>query len=173
MLSRTPFFFLISIVPTFAHFLSLFLLILSVYSGLLVTGERVVNNWAKFVLTVWLFVVLILTQSYTASLTSLLTVQQLQPTVTDVDMLLKNGDLVGFQEGSFVQEILAHVGFHMENLRAYRSSEELAQLFEKGSLSAAFDETPFMKVFLSTYCSKYAMVEPTFFKADSGFAFVS
>lgn len=131
------------------------------------------SNLAKFVVTVWVFVVLILTQSYTASLTSILTVQQLQPTVTDIDMLLKNGDLVGFQEGSFVQGILIQLGFRRENLRAYRSAEELAQLFEKGWLSAAFDEIPFMNLFLTTYCSKYAMVEPTLLKADSGLAFVS
>ncbi|XP_050381657.1 LOW QUALITY PROTEIN: glutamate receptor 2.8-like [Argentina anserina] len=133
--------------------------------------EQLVSNLAKFVVTVWLFVVLILTQSYTASLTSILTVQQLQPTITDIEMILKNGDLVGFQEGSFVQGILIHLGFHRENLRAYRSAEELDQLFEKGSLSAALDETPFMNLFISTYCSKYAMVEPTSLKADSGFAF--
>ncbi|KAL6133901.1 hypothetical protein ACLB2K_066134 [Fragaria x ananassa] len=133
--------------------------------------EELMSNLAKFVVTVWVFVVLILTQSYTASLTSILTVQQLQPTVTDIDMLLKNGDLVGFQEGSFVQGILIQLGFRRENLRAYRSTEELAQLFEKGRLSAAFDEIPFMNLFLTTYCSKYAMVEPTLLKADSGFAF--
>ncbi|KAB1228341.1 Glutamate receptor 2.5 [Morella rubra] len=39
---------------------------------------------------VWLFVVLILTSSYTASLSSMLTVQQLQPNVTDIEWLKKN-----------------------------------------------------------------------------------
>lgn len=102
------------------------------------------SNLTKFVVPVWCFVVLILTQMYTASFTSILTVQQLQPTVTDVGQLLKNWDFIGFQEGSFVQGILTHqLGFRMEKLRAYRSTQELDQLFEKWSISDAFDESSF------------------------------
>ncbi|XP_021832745.1 glutamate receptor 2.9-like, partial [Prunus avium] len=40
---------------------------------------KVVNNWSRLVLIIWVFVVLILTQSYTANLASMLTVQRLQP----------------------------------------------------------------------------------------------
>ncbi|KAB1221985.1 Glutamate receptor 2.7 [Morella rubra] len=46
--------------------------------------EKVYNNLTRLVIVVWLFVVLILTSSYTASLSSMLTVQQLQPNVTDI-----------------------------------------------------------------------------------------
>ncbi|KAG8375362.1 hypothetical protein BUALT_Bualt10G0092200 [Buddleja alternifolia] len=46
--------------------------------------ERVISNLSRVVMIIWLLVVLILTQSYTASLASMLTVQQLHPTVTDV-----------------------------------------------------------------------------------------
>ncbi|XP_050126579.1 glutamate receptor 2.8-like [Malus sylvestris] len=135
--------------------------------------ERVVSNLARFVVIIWCFVVLILTQSYTASLTSLLTVQQLQPTVTDVNLLLKNGDNVAYQSGSFVLGILKQLGFPDEKLKTFGSPEELNQLFQNGSkkdgISAAFDENPYMELFLAQYCSKYTMLEPTF-KAD-GFAF--
>ena len=75
------------------------------------------SNLARFVVIIWCFVVLILTQSYTASLTSLLTVQQLQPTVTDVNLLLKNRDNVAYQPGSFVHGILKELGFRMKILR--------------------------------------------------------
>lgn len=133
------------------------------------------SNLARFVVIIWCFVVLILTQSYTASLTSLLTVQQLQPTVTDVNLLLKNGDNVGYQLGSFVLGILKQLGFQEKNLKTFTSLEELNELFHKGAandgIAAAFDETPYMKLFLATYCSKYTMVEPRF-KAE-GWAFVS
>ena len=133
------------------------------------------SNLARFVVIIWCFVVLILTQSYTASLTSLLTVQQLQPTVTDVNLLLKYKDNVAYQPGSFVHGILKELGFQDENLKTFNTPEELNQLFQNGSrkngISAAFDETPYMKLFLATYCSKYTLVDPTF-KAD-GFAFVS
>ncbi|XP_068313004.1 glutamate receptor 2.9-like [Pyrus communis] len=136
--------------------------------------ERVVSNSARFVVIIWCFVVLILTQSYTASLTSLLTVQQLQPTVTDVNLLLKNRDSVAYLSGSFVFGILKQLGFPDDRLVTYDTPEELHKLFQNGSnkhgISAAFDETPYMKLFLAKYCSKYTLVEPTF-KAD-GFAFV-
>ncbi|XP_062023198.1 glutamate receptor 2.8-like isoform X2 [Rosa rugosa] len=136
--------------------------------------ERVRTNLARFVVIVWCFVVLILTQSYTASFSSILTVQQLQPVITDVNMLLKNGDNVGYQAGSFIYWILKETGFQEANLWTYESPEELNELLQNGNekhgISAAFDETPYMKLFLAIYCSKYTMVEPTF-KAD-GFAFV-
>lgn len=54
---------------------------------------------------------MVLTSSYTASLTSMLTVQQLQPTVTDVHELLKSGECVGYQRGSYVKGLLEELGF--------------------------------------------------------------
>ncbi|XP_062097846.1 glutamate receptor 2.7-like isoform X2 [Humulus lupulus] len=135
--------------------------------------ERVVSNLARFVVIIWCFVVLILTQSYTASLASLLTVQQLQPTITDVNQLLKNKEKVGFHRGSFIEGILKQMGFEDHQFVIYDTPEDLYQLFANGSknngIAAAFDETPYMKLFMTKYCSKFTMVEPTF-KAD-GFAF--
>ncbi|XP_021824206.1 glutamate receptor 2.8-like isoform X1 [Prunus avium] len=136
--------------------------------------EQVVSNLGRFVVIIWCFVVLVLTQSYTASLSSILTIQQLQPIVTDVNLLLKNGDNVGYQEGYFIYGILSKLGFKDDKLRTYNSAEELDKLLqngnENGGISAAFDETPYMKLFLATNCLKYTLVEPTF-KAD-GFALV-
>ncbi|XVF35720.1 hypothetical protein REPUB_Repub18cG0170500 [Reevesia pubescens] len=136
--------------------------------------ERVVSNLARFVVIIWCFVVLILTQSYTASLTSLLTVQQLQPAVTDIHELVKKGEKAGFQQGSFAEGILKGLDFAESQLIEYQSPEELHQLFENGrangGIAAALDEIPYMKLFLAKYCSKYTTVEPTF-KTD-GFGFV-
>ncbi|XWS17895.1 hypothetical protein CRYUN_Cryun33cG0107700 [Craigia yunnanensis] len=136
--------------------------------------ERVVSNLARFVVTIWCFVVLILTQSYTASLTSLLTVEKLQPTVTDINELLRKGEKVGFQQGSFVEGILKGLHFSESQLISYRSPEERHDLFVKGSandgIAAALDEIPYLKLFLAKYCGKYTTVEPTF-KTD-GFGFV-
>ncbi|XP_050126657.1 glutamate receptor 2.7-like [Malus sylvestris] len=136
--------------------------------------ERVVSNLARFVVIIWCFVVLILTQGYAASLTSFLTVQQLKPVVTDCQHLMRNGDYVGFKTGSFIYGILKQLGFQDDKFRTYKYEEELDELLHKGNenggISAAFDETPYLKLFVSTYCSKYTIVEPTF-KGD-GFAFV-
>ena len=141
----------------------------------MIAGEIVVSNLSRAVVLIWCFVVLILTQSYTASLTSLLTVQQLRPTVTDVHELIKKGEYVGYQEGSFVLGILLDLGFDESKLIVYNSTEQCDDLLSKGSgnggIAAAFDEVPYMRLFLSKYCSKYAMIDPTF-KTD-GFGFVS
>nr|XP_034917814.1 glutamate receptor 2.8-like [Populus alba] len=137
--------------------------------------ETVVSNLSRAVVIIWCFVVLILTQSYTASLTSLLTVQQLRPTVTDVHELIKKGEYVGYQHGCFVKGILLDLGFDESKLIVYNTTEQWDDLLSKGSgnggIAAAFDEVPYTRLFLSKYCSKYAMIDPTF-KTD-GFGFVS
>ncbi|XP_057432782.1 glutamate receptor 2.7-like [Lotus japonicus] len=138
--------------------------------------EKVVSNLARFVVTVWVFVVLILVQSYTASLTSLLTVEQLRPTITDVHQLLKNRMNVGYLEGSFVYGILKGLGFQDDQLKTYKSPEECNELFIKGSanggISAAFDEVPYVKYFLGkSCCSKYTTVEPRFKTGGFGYVF--
>ena len=134
-----------------------------------------ISNLGRFVVIVWYFVVLILTQSYTASLTSHLTVQQLKPTITDVHELIKRGENVGYQKGSFVSGILKKLGFNENKLIEYNSPEECNEFFIKGSakggIAAAFDEVPFMRLFIGQYCSKYTMTEPTF--KTAGFGFVS
>ena len=136
-------------------------------------GERVISNLGRFVVIVWCFVVLILIQSYTASLTSHLTVQQLKPTITDVNELIRRGEKVGYQKDSFVPGILKQLGFNENNLLVYSSSEECDALFIKGSakggIAAAFDEVPYMRLFIGQYCSKYTMTEPTFKTAGFGF----
>ncbi|KAM3686050.1 hypothetical protein ACB098_11G170600 [Castanea mollissima] len=137
--------------------------------------ETLFNNLARFVVIIWVFVVLILTQSYTASLTSLLTVQQLQPTVTDVNQLIKNGEYVGYPEGSFVLGILEEMNFDPAKLRTYKSIEECDELLSKGSanggIAAAFDDVPCMKILLSQHCSKYAMVRSIYKTDGLGFVF--
>jgi ionotropic glutamate receptor len=136
----------------------------------------VVNNWSKFVMIIWIFVVLILTQSYTASLTSMLTVQRLQPAFIDVKEIKKNGYFVGYQNGSFVKELLTkQLNFNETMLRAYNTPEEYNEALSNGShnggVAAIFDEIPFIKLFLAKYCSKYTMVGPTY--KTGGFGFVS
>ncbi|KAL7159593.1 hypothetical protein ABFS83_01G038200 [Erythranthe nasuta] len=136
--------------------------------------EKVESNWGRSLLIIWFFLVLILTQSYTASLTSMLTVQKLQPTVTDVSELIKNKEYVGYSNPSFVFGLLKEMGIDASRLRPFNSAEEMDELLSKGSrnggIAAAFHEIPYIKLFRGKYCSKYMMVGPTY-KAD-GFGFV-
>ncbi|XP_010914101.1 glutamate receptor 2.7 [Elaeis guineensis] len=136
--------------------------------------EKLESNLSRFAVIVWVFVVLILTSSYTASLTSMLTVQQLQPTVTDVNELLKNGEHVGYQDGSFVLGMLKKMNFKDDKLRNYSTVDQYAQALRNGSahggVAAIFDEIPYLKLFLSEHCADYTMVGRTY-KTD-GFGFV-
>ncbi|OVA04240.1 Ionotropic glutamate receptor [Macleaya cordata] len=135
--------------------------------------ERVRSNLSRMVLIIWVFVVLILTSSYTASLTSTLTVQQL--TVSDINQLIRNGDYVGHQQGSYVQGLLKRLHFDESKLRGYVSPHDYADALSKGSqkggVAAIFDEILYIKVFLSKYCDKYAMVGPTYNTNGFGFVF--
>ncbi|PPD81281.1 hypothetical protein GOBAR_DD21786 [Gossypium barbadense] len=69
--------------------------------------EKVYSNLTRMVVVVWLFVVLVLNSSYTASLTSMLTVKRLGPNVTESELLKRanlkigcDGDSFVFQKGS-------------------------------------------------------------------------
>ncbi|KAL5548983.1 hypothetical protein UlMin_004214 [Ulmus minor] len=139
--------------------------------------ERLMNNWSRFVLIIWIFLVLVLTQSYTASLASLLTVQHLQPAVADVSELIRNNDSVGYQNNSYVRDFLIkQLNFNQSNVKSYSSPQEYDEALSKGSkkggVDAIFDEIPYIKVFLAKYCyNKYVMAGPTY-KSD-GLGFVS
>ncbi|KAL5207957.1 hypothetical protein ABZP36_032392 [Zizania latifolia] len=135
--------------------------------------EKLESNLSRLVVIIWVFVVLILTSSYTASLTSMLTVQKLQPTVTDARELVRRGDYIGFQEGTFIEPLLKKMGFQ-DRMRSYSTADQYADALSKGSanggVAAIFDEIPYLKIFLSQYCDGYTMVGPIY-KTD-GFGFV-
>ena len=120
--------------------------------------------------------VLILTQSYTASLASMLTVQQLKPEFVDVKEIKRNDYFVGYHNDSFVRELLIkQLNIDESKLKPYRTPEEYDEALSNGThnggVAAIFDEIPYIKLFLSKYGSRYAMVGPIY-KTD-GFGFVS
>uniref|UniRef100_A0A0D9XDY9 Ionotropic glutamate receptor C-terminal domain-containing protein n=1 Tax=Leersia perrieri TaxID=77586 RepID=A0A0D9XDY9_9ORYZ len=138
-------------------------------------GERVDNILSRLVVIVWVFVLLVITSSYTANLSSILTVQQLQPTVTDVHELLKNGEYVGYHDGSYLSNLLEGLGFDRTKMRAYDNSDDFADALAKGSqnggISAVVHEVPYIKIFLAKHCKGYTMVGPIYKSEGFGFAF--
>ncbi|CAN6819523.1 unnamed protein product [Brassica oleracea var. botrytis] len=137
--------------------------------------ERVLSFWARLVVIIWYFLVLVLTQSYTASLSSLLTSQQLDSTITSMNSLLAKGEPVGYQLSSFLLGRCWESGFSDANLVTYGSAENCDDLLskgpQKGGISAAFMEVPYVKLFLGQYCNKYKMVETPFKFNGLGFVF--
>ncbi|KAI3830767.1 hypothetical protein MKW92_045996 [Papaver armeniacum] len=138
--------------------------------------KRVHNSMVKVVLIVWVFVLLLLSSSYTASLTSMLTVHRLEPTVTDVHELIKSRQNVGYLEGTFVYTMLKRMGFDESNLKPYISTEDFKEAFtelrnKEDRIVAAFDEAPYNRLLLAKYCHKYALVGQMYKTEGFGFAF--
>ncbi|CAM8983997.1 unnamed protein product [Rhodiola kirilowii] len=133
--------------------------------------DSVVDGRSRFVLVAWYMLMMIILQSYSACLSSILTVQNLNPFVANV-----NSYSVGYQEGSFVKDFLIQtLHFDESKLRPYKTMQEYHEALTNGSrhdgIAAFFDETPYIKLFLSKYCSKYKIVGPSYKTDGFGFAF--
>ncbi|KAF6177166.1 hypothetical protein GIB67_025503 [Kingdonia uniflora] len=134
--------------------------------------EKLHSNFTRLVIVVWLFVVFVLTCSYTASLTSMLTVQRFEPTVTDVDYLKIHNSTVGCDGDSFIRNYLEKVlNFHPKNIRNIASRDFYADELRSGNISAAFMELPYERVFFSKYCNKFKTIGPTDRFGGLGFVF--
>jgi ionotropic glutamate receptor len=122
-----------------------------------------------------MFVLLVLASSYTASFASMLTVQKLSPTVTDVHELQKKGEYVGFHRGSYIEGLLVDIGFERSKIRPYDTPDDFYGALSKGSknggIAALIHEVPYIKLFLANYSKGYTMVGPIY--KSAGFAFVS
>ncbi|KAL6001843.1 hypothetical protein ACLOJK_040407 [Asimina triloba] len=123
----------------------------SVSTFVFASTAQLKSNYSRFIENLWTFLVFVLVTGYTANLTSMLTVEKLQPTVRDMQSLLKNGDNVGYQTGSFVYGRLKNLGFQESKLKNYSTVEQYAEALELGShrggVSAIIDEIPYLKVF--------------------------
>ncbi|KAJ4801829.1 glutamate receptor 2.2 [Rhynchospora pubera] len=133
--------------------------------------ERLVSNLSRLVVIIWVFVVLILQQSYTASLTSKLTVEQLQATVTSIDQIIKEGSYVGYLNDSFMPALLKRMGVNESKMIVLSSPKDYNEALSTGRVAAVVDEIPYLKVFLNKYPKNYSMVGPTYRIDGFGFVF--
>ncbi|XP_010266236.1 PREDICTED: glutamate receptor 3.2-like [Nelumbo nucifera] len=133
--------------------------------------ENTVSTLGRFVLIIWLFVVLIINSSYTASLTSILTVQQLSSPIKGIETLMTSTEPIGFQVGSFAENYLnEEFNIPKSRLVALGSPEEYATALDKGTVAAVVDERSYVELFLSKQC-KFSIVGREFTKSGWGFAF--
>ncbi|KAG6526862.1 hypothetical protein ZIOFF_016865 [Zingiber officinale] len=137
--------------------------------------ENTVSTLGRFVLIIWLFVVLIINSSYTASLTSILTVQQLSSGIHGLDSLISSSDPIGYQVGSFAKNYMMEELniaesrlVSLNNPKAYERALELGP--KNGGVAAIVDEFAYVELFMSTNC-KYRPVGQEFTKNGWGFAF--
>ncbi|XP_042049403.1 glutamate receptor 2.7-like [Salvia splendens] len=135
--------------------------------------EKVKSNLSRFVVIIWLFAVLVLTASYTANLTSLRTVKQLD--ATDFRDITMKGECVGFKESSIVRGVLDSTIPDTSKFKVLTSFEEYHQALSlgsrKGGVAAVVDNLPSIKLFLYNYCHKYTMSGSIHKNSGFGFAF--
>jgi len=139
-------------------------------------GQVVAKNCSRFVLMVWLLLAFVLMQSYTANLTSILTLDKMQPSFLSVNDLRKGDHYVGYQEGSFVCDLLVHqLKFNPSKLKAYGNVSSYHRALklgsQRGGVTAIFDEVPYLNVYLQKFRSNYIISGPTY--RTDGFGFVS
>jgi ionotropic glutamate receptor len=134
--------------------------------------ENTVSTLGRFVLIIWLFVVLIINSSYTASLTSILTVQQLSTGILGLDSLLSSNDPIGYQVGSFARSyMMQELGVPASRLRELAIddyADSLQRGPSNGGVAAIVDELPYVELFLSTNC-QFRTVGQEFTKSGWGF----
>uniref|UniRef100_M8BYA8 Glutamate receptor n=1 Tax=Aegilops tauschii TaxID=37682 RepID=M8BYA8_AEGTA len=133
--------------------------------------ETLKSNLSRFVVLVWVFVVLILQSSYTASLTSMLTVPQLEPAVADYGELQRGTEMVGVMNNSFVLRAMTASGFPQGRLVRYPNSQTIHECLLNGSIGAVVNETPYLRIFLKTYRDNFTMTGPLNKTGGFGFAF--
>ncbi|KAE8768669.1 Glutamate receptor 2.5 [Hordeum vulgare] len=141
-------------------------------------GHTIRSPLSKIVVVIWCFVVLVLVQSYTANLSSILTAKRLRPRVTDFTQLQQSDDFVGYQDDSFVRSFLLNHNISENRLRNYTTKEEYAAALKKGTenkgVSAIVDEIPYLTSFLSDprYRNDFRMMHGCIYKTPGfGFAF--
>ncbi|XP_062228308.1 glutamate receptor 2.8-like [Phragmites australis] len=112
-------------------------------------GHIIRSPMSKIVVVIWCFAVLLLVQSYTANLSSMLTAKRLRPWVRDLNQLVRNRKYIGYQQGGFMYHVLRKEGVGDDRLRPYGNQTEYADALRNGSVAAIADEIPYLSYFLS------------------------
>ncbi|KAL9328317.1 hypothetical protein ACSQ67_003320 [Phaseolus vulgaris] len=137
--------------------------------------ENTVSTLGRAVLIIWLFVVLIINSSYTASLTSILTVQQLYYSIKGIESLVNSKEPIGYTQGSFAKNYLVQE-IHIEESRLVplTTPEDIARALrngpKNGGVAAYIDERAYTDIFLSSRCD-FTVVGQEFTRNGWGFAF--
>ncbi|KAL8189210.1 hypothetical protein R6Q57_028776 [Mikania cordata] len=135
-----------------------------------------VSSLGRLVLILWLFVVLIINSSYTASLTSILTVQQLTSRIEGIDSLASSNEPIGVQDGTFAYNYMVReLNIAESRIKPLRGEEEYANALrlgpKGGGVAAIVDELPYIELFMRYTKCEFRIVGPEFTKSGWGFAF--
>ncbi|KAG6598368.1 Glutamate receptor 2.5, partial [Cucurbita argyrosperma subsp. sororia] len=134
--------------------------------------EPVKNGLARLVLGPWLFGILVVTASFTSSLTSMMTVSWYRPSVLDVAKLKEMNAVVGCNARSFICDYLEKtLKFEPSKIKRIISLNNYPKAFEDDSIKAAFFISPHADVFLAKNCRGYTKGVSSYKLSGVGFAF--
>ncbi|PWA76693.1 glutamate receptor 3.4 [Artemisia annua] len=138
--------------------------------------ENTVSTLGRLVLILWLFVVLIINSSYTASLTSILTVQQLTSRIEGIDSLISSNEPIGVQDGTFAYNyLIRELNIAEYRIKPLRGEEEYMNALrlgpKNGGVTAIVDELPYVELFMRYTKCEFRIVGQEFTKSGWGFAF--
>lgn len=126
------------------------------------------------VLIIWLFVVLIINSSYTASLTSILTVRQLTSRIEGIDSLVTSNERIGVQDGTFARNYLVNeLNIAPSRIVPLKDEEQYLSALQRGpkagGVAAIVDELPYIEVLLTNSNCKFRTVGQEFTRTGWGF----
>ncbi|KAJ3695340.1 hypothetical protein LUZ60_000717 [Juncus effusus] len=104
---------------------------------------KIGSYYTKTVIICWLMVVLILSSSYTANLSSILVIENLKPRVDE--------SRISCSGLGFLFNYLKDVLHYTQDIVLVTNSSDYPNAFQNGTITAAFLEVPYVRVFLSEY----------------------
>ncbi|XP_010267707.1 PREDICTED: glutamate receptor 3.7-like isoform X2 [Nelumbo nucifera] len=137
--------------------------------------EQTLSALGRMVMMVWLFLLMVITSSYTANLTSILTIQKLTSPITGLDSLTTSRWPIGYQVGSFARSyMIDNFNIPESRLVSLGSPEDYERALRlgpgNGGVAAIVDELPYVELFLSNR-TDFGIVGEMFTKNGWGFAF--
>ncbi|KAK1381009.1 PBPe domain-containing protein [Heracleum sosnowskyi] len=113
--------------------------------------EDTVSPLGKMVMVVWLFLLMVITSSYTISLTSILTVQQLPSSTTGVESLIASN--LPIQVGSFAYNYVTNsLSISPSRLVCLDTTDYERSMWQgpkDGGVAAIVDELAYVELFMS------------------------
>ncbi|CAJ2658909.1 unnamed protein product [Trifolium pratense] len=134
--------------------------------------EKINSNSARVVVGVWLFLVLVLTSSYTANLSSLLTIPKLRSD-KNIEWLKQNNLPIGCASTSaFLKDYLIQVyNIPRHQIVDVEGERDYMDKFKNKKISAIFSESPYAKLFLNKHCKDYTATTAAYKFGGMGFVF--
>ncbi|KAL3739966.1 hypothetical protein ACJRO7_021273 [Eucalyptus globulus] len=134
--------------------------------------EKVHHKFTRIVLVIWFFVALILTQSYTAGLTSMFTVRELRPNVNAMEKLRNSKAKVGCDPDAFICDHMnSTLKFSTEVIVPIWNTSSYGDELRSGNISALFLEYANMRALFTQYCDGYLTIGDDY--RFGGFGFIS